>query len=169
MPERGREQAAEGWWGWLMLRVASAVQRLEKYFQRIGEVLGEESRCSSFAIYAMGLLGDAERKSVEPIAARACPDPTKTDALHQRLLLVAPEHPRDSVRTVCPTSRRGRRCPQREQEPLWLLIEWRDGEPEPANDFLVSLPEFRTIRQLIRLVMQRWRTERASGREAHVL
>jgi SRSO17 transposase len=23
--------------------------------------------------------------------------------------------------------------PQREQEPLWLLIEWRDGEPEPAN------------------------------------
>jgi SRSO17 transposase len=34
----------------------------------------------------MGLLGDGERKSLEPIAARACPDPSKTDAMHQRLL-----------------------------------------------------------------------------------
>jgi SRSO17 transposase len=50
--------------------------------------------------------------------------------------------------------------PQREQEPLWLLLEWRDGEPEPANCFLVSLPGPRTKKQLIRLVMQRWRTER---------
>jgi SRSO17 transposase len=32
------------------------------------------------------LFGDAERKSVEPIAARACADPKKTDAVHQRLL-----------------------------------------------------------------------------------
>ena len=30
--------------------------------------------------------------------------------------------------------------PQREQEPLWLVIEWRDGEPEPANSFFISLP-----------------------------
>ena len=65
---------------------ASGVQRLEEYFQRIGDVLGEDSRRGSFAIYAMGLLGDGERKSVEPIAARACPDPGKTDAMHQRLL-----------------------------------------------------------------------------------
>ncbi|WP_237079474.1 IS701 family transposase [Myxococcus xanthus] len=50
--------------------------------------------------------------------------------------------------------------PQREKEPLWLLIEWRDDEPEPANYFLVSLPGLRTKKQLIRLVMQRWRTER---------
>jgi SRSO17 transposase len=62
------------------------VQRLEEYFRRIGDILGEESRRSSFAVYAMGLLGDGERKSVEPIAARACPDPCKTDAMHQRLL-----------------------------------------------------------------------------------
>ena len=50
--------------------------------------------------------------------------------------------------------------PKREQEPLWLLIEWREGEPEPANYFLLSLPEHRTKKHLIRLVMQRWRTER---------
>src|SRR4051794_24315799 len=33
----------------------------------------------------MGLLGDGERKSMEPIAARACPDPERLDAQHQRL------------------------------------------------------------------------------------
>ena len=30
--------------------------------------------------------------------------------------------------------------PKREQEPLWLLIEWRDGETQAANYFLISLP-----------------------------
>jgi SRSO17 transposase len=45
------------------------------------------------------------------------------------------------------------------REHLWLLIEWRDGEPEPANYFLVSASA-RSKKQLVRLVMQRWRTER---------
>ena len=49
-------------------------------------MLGEESRRGSFALYALGLLGDGERKSVEPLAARACPDPKRVEALHQRLL-----------------------------------------------------------------------------------
>ncbi|WAM23130.1 IS701 family transposase [Myxococcus sp. NMCA1] len=338
---------------------AAAVQRLERYFQQIGEVLGEESRRGSFALYAMGLLGDGERKSVEPIAARACPNPERVDAMHQRLLhfavdsrwsdrdvrreasryaleamtrresveawivddtgflkqgkhsvgvqrqytgsagkvancqigvslsvttrtehlpvdfeLYLPEcwandearrrearipaevsfrtkpqlalrmieravedgvapgvlladsaygnssgfrarlralglhyavavsaqttvglldakgRPRKDARSVSDLAwrihERGgfRRCTwrqgtqealsarfalrrvvaagvhQREQEPLGLLIEWRDSEPEPANYFLISLPEGRTKKQLIRLVMQRWRTER---------
>src|SRR6266545_792676 len=59
--------------------------RLKAYFDRIGDVLGYQKRRASFALYAFGLFGDAERKSVEPIAARACADPAKTDALHQRL------------------------------------------------------------------------------------
>jgi SRSO17 transposase len=338
---------------------AAAMQRLESYFQQIGEVLGNESRRGSFALYAMGLLGDAERKSVEPIAARACPDPEKVDAMHQRLLHFAvdskwsdqevrqqaaqyalaamverepvevwilddtgflkqgthsvgvqrqytgsagkiancqvgvslsiatrTEHLPIDFELYLPTSwvssperraearipsevtfktkpqlalemirramnqhvppglvlgdsaygssselRQGvralglhyavavyphitvhlldeegrprqealsvsklatdiherggfRRCtwrkgtqedlsarfalrrvvaagvPQCEQEPLWLLIEWRDGEAAPANYFLISLPGHRTKKQLIRLVMQRWRTER---------
>jgi SRSO17 transposase len=42
-------------------------------------------------------------------------------------------------------------------DPQWLLIEWRDGEPEPANYSLSTLPERLTKRQLIRIVMQRWR------------
>jgi SRSO17 transposase len=60
--------------------------RLVQFFERIGDVLGNDERRASFAIYAMGLLGDGERKSIEPIAARACADPTKADAAHQRLL-----------------------------------------------------------------------------------
>jgi SRSO17 transposase len=338
---------------------AGGVQRLEEYFRRIGDILGEERRRSSFAVYALGLLGDGERKSIEPIAARACPDPSKTEAMHQRLLhfavdsrwsdrevrreaaryaldamtrrepvevwivddtgflkqgkhsvgvqrqytgsagkitncqigvslslatrtehlpidfeLYLPESwANDSARrqearipedvtfktkpqlavqmigravadgvskgvvladsaygtsgdfraqvrslglhyavgvepqtTVCLLDNEGnprgaavsvkdmalriherggfRLCtwrsgtreelqarfalrrvvaagvPRSQQEPLWLLIEWREGEPEPANYFLVSVPDRMSKKQLIRLVMQRWRTER---------
>jgi SRSO17 transposase len=64
----------------------AAVRRLGEFFERIGAVLGNVKRRASFAIYVMGLLGDGERKSIEPIAARACADPEKADALHQRLL-----------------------------------------------------------------------------------
>jgi SRSO17 transposase len=65
---------------------AAAEQRLKDYFDRVGQVLGNDARRASFAIYAMGILGDGERKSVEPIATRACIDPDGADAAHQRLL-----------------------------------------------------------------------------------
>src|SRR4029077_5046944 len=38
------------------------------------------------AVYAMGILGDGDRKSVEPIASRACGDARTADAAHQSLL-----------------------------------------------------------------------------------
>ena len=65
---------------------SAATARLENYLGRIGDVLGSDKRRACFAEYAMGLFGDAERKSVEPIAARACADPKRADAEHQRLL-----------------------------------------------------------------------------------
>ncbi len=52
----------------------------------MGDVLGSRSRRASFATYAMGLFGEGERKSTEPIAARTCGDPARVDAEHQRLL-----------------------------------------------------------------------------------
>lgn len=70
-------------------------QRLETYFDRIGEVLGHPSRRASFSIYLLGLLGDGERKSVEPIAARACADPDLIEPLHQRLLHFLVDSPWD--------------------------------------------------------------------------
>ncbi len=64
----------------------AAQARLNQYFDRVGDILGTDSRRESFAMYAAGILGDGERKSMEPIAARACADPKTADATHQRLL-----------------------------------------------------------------------------------
>src|SRR5664279_3770177 len=72
---------------------AGAEVRLKQYFERIGSVLGNKRRRESFAIYALGLFGDGERKSIEPIAARACADPQGTDSAHQRLLHFATDSP----------------------------------------------------------------------------
>ena len=45
------------------------------------------------------------------------------------------------------------------EEQATLLIEWRDHEPAPANYFLVSMAKLPApTKQLVRLVMQRWRT-----------
>lgn len=60
-------------------------ERLGKYLDLIGGVLGEKRRRASFAMYAMGLLGDGERKSMEPMAAKACGSTENVDAFHQRL------------------------------------------------------------------------------------
>ena len=70
----------------MIIMDAAGVRRIESYFARIGEVLGNAKRRASFAVYAMGLLGSAERKSVEPMAALVCRNPKKMDAAHQRLL-----------------------------------------------------------------------------------
>ena len=64
----------------------AAAARLEEFFGRIGDHLGDKRRRESFATYAFGILGDGERKSAEPIAARACADPKQTHNLHQKLL-----------------------------------------------------------------------------------
>jgi SRSO17 transposase len=64
---------------------SSAEYRMAECLMKVGDVLGNKRRRASFAIYAMGLMGDGERKSAEPIAARACADPTLVDAYHQRL------------------------------------------------------------------------------------
>lgn len=74
---------------------AATEQRLTAYFDRIGEVLGRPERRASFAVYAFGILGEGERKSLEPIAARACADPDRADAEHQRLHHFALDSPWD--------------------------------------------------------------------------
>ena len=65
---------------------AGTIGRFEGFLARIGEILGNDERRASFATYAMGILSDAERKSAEPLAARACAAPGRADAEHQRLL-----------------------------------------------------------------------------------
>jgi SRSO17 transposase len=61
--------------------------RVEEYFEHnIGKHLRDHRKRESFAMYAYGILGDGERKSAEPIAARACADPEKARAYHEKLL-----------------------------------------------------------------------------------
>lgn len=60
--------------------------RLETFLEDLGDLLGDKRRKASFATYALGLLGEGDRKSVEPIAARAVGGAAHVDAAHQRLL-----------------------------------------------------------------------------------
>src|SRR3954471_21474346 len=62
-----------------------AERRLRVLFSRIGDVLGNARRRASFAAYALGLLSEGERKSMEPIASRTCGDPDEAGAIHERL------------------------------------------------------------------------------------
>jgi SRSO17 transposase len=63
----------------------NAQHRLDEYLAEIGEVLGHKKRRASFALYFLGLLSESERKSIEPIAARLCPEPAEVSAVHQQL------------------------------------------------------------------------------------
>ena len=65
---------------------AAAEARVESYFAEIGACLRDKRKRESFAIYAFGILGEGERKSAEPIAARACGDPGEVQHLHDKLL-----------------------------------------------------------------------------------
>lgn len=60
--------------------------RLEEFFGRIETHLKDSRKRESFAMYACGILGDGERKSAEPIAARACADPDEAHNTHNKLL-----------------------------------------------------------------------------------
>jgi SRSO17 transposase len=63
----------------------AAAARLEEFFAGIDTHLKDRRKRESFAMYAFGILGDGERKSAEPIAARACADPTQTNNVHSKL------------------------------------------------------------------------------------
>jgi SRSO17 transposase len=63
----------------------AAQQRLDSYFSTLGFYLYNKRQRASFALYALGILGELPRKSIEPIAAMLCPDPDQVDAVHQQL------------------------------------------------------------------------------------
>ena len=64
----------------------AARERLEQYLARIGRQLKDCRKRESFAIYAAGVLGSAERKSVEPMAALASGGPATSRHMHEKLL-----------------------------------------------------------------------------------
>jgi SRSO17 transposase len=101
---------------------AAAQQRLANYFDQIGDILNGRGRRESFAVYALGIFGDGERKSIEPIAARACADPERMDAAHQRLLHFAVDSPWSDHR-VRRTAARYALEPMTAKEPIeaWII------------------------------------------------
>jgi SRSO17 transposase len=48
-----------------------------------------------------------------------------------------------------------------EREPMWLVVEWPDHEAEPTKFVLTTLPRRMSKKQIVRTMMERWRTERA--------
>jgi SRSO17 transposase len=59
---------------------------LSSYLEGIGTLLRDKRQRASFAMYALGLLSDGERKSIEPIAARASGSADSTHAVHEKLI-----------------------------------------------------------------------------------
>jgi SRSO17 transposase len=47
-----------------------------------------------------------------------------------------------------------------DREPLWLMMEWPDGEPKPTKFIITTLPRRMSKKQIVRTVKERWRTER---------
>lgn len=61
--------------------------RMHEFFdKRIGQHLPRPEQRESFATYALGIVGEGERKSVEPIAARVTGDERTCKRMHDRLL-----------------------------------------------------------------------------------
>jgi SRSO17 transposase len=48
-----------------------------------------------------------------------------------------------------------------DREPMWLVIEWPEGEAKPTKFLLTTLPRRMSKKQIVRILKERWRTERA--------
>jgi SRSO17 transposase len=77
-------------------------RRLEQYFDLLGKQLWDSRQRQSFATYAIGLMSELERKSVEPIAASFTDDPKEAERLQHRLqnLLADAPWPDHAIRRI---------------------------------------------------------------------
>lgn len=48
-----------------------------------------------------------------------------------------------------------------DREPMWLVIEWPEGQAKPTKFVLTTLPRRMPKKQIVRIFKERWRTERA--------
>jgi len=96
--------------------------RLASFFSKIGDALQNKTRRASFALYAMGLLGSAERKSAEPIAATASADEATCEPTHHRILRFLRDSPWTD-RDVRQVAAKHGIAAMTEQEPLrtWII------------------------------------------------
>jgi hypothetical protein len=46
------------------------------------------------------------------------------------------------------------------REPVWLVIEWPLNDEQAVKFYLTTLPRRMSHKQLVRIIKERWRTER---------
>ena len=98
-------------------------RRLGKFlYERIGQHLGRREQRESFALHAHGIVGEGERKSVEPIAARATGDAAECERMQAKLLNFLRDGPWDD-RSVRRESGRHVVEALQDQEPVttWII------------------------------------------------
>ena len=49
--------------------------------------------------------------------------------------------------------------PETEQPPVWLVMEWPEGEDAPTKYLLTTLPARMTKKEIVRIIKERWHTE----------
>lgn len=47
------------------------------------------------------------------------------------------------------------------REPVWLVVEWPEGERKPTKFFVTTLRRRMSKKQIVRTIKERWKTERA--------
>jgi len=70
--------------GWVFNGAKDIESRFSRYVEELVSVIGHADRAGPFHDYCTGLVMPGERKSVEPMAAKAAPG--RTAAQHQSLL-----------------------------------------------------------------------------------
>jgi len=107
--------------------------RLHEFlFNRIGRLLGRREQKESFALYAHGIVGEGDRKSVEPIAARATGRADECERAQARLLNFLRDSPWDD-RSVRRESARFAIDALQEQEPVTTWIIDDTGFPKQGK------------------------------------
>jgi len=97
--------------------------RLQEFLHvRIGRHLGRREQRESFALYAYGIVGEGERKSVEPIAARATGNEEECERAQGRLLTFLRDSPWDDRKVRRESARYAVDAIQK-QEPVttWII------------------------------------------------
>jgi len=51
--------------------------------------------------------------------------------------------------------------PAADRDLVWLVIEWPEGESQPTKFTLTTLPRRMSKKEIVRILKERWRTERA--------
>src|SRR5579859_8118882 len=77
------------------MSVASVERMRAFFFEAVGKHLRRPEQRASFATYAFGLMSEGERKSVEPMAARATGNAADCQRMHDRLLHFVGDSPWD--------------------------------------------------------------------------